>query len=88
VFYELILCLLLLAVACYTGYSSGISGLPEPVPDFSGTRIFGYPQITGALRVTVLETRISENPNYPTRIFRVTRMPRPTKDAWCPPPCA
>jgi hypothetical protein len=42
-----------------------------------GYQSFGYPLISGILRVTVLKTRILENPNYPTRIYRVTRMPRP-----------
>jgi hypothetical protein len=44
-----------------------------------GYQSFGYPLISGILRVTVLKTRILENPNYPTRIYRVTRMPRPTR---------
>jgi hypothetical protein len=39
------------------------------VPKFSGTRLF---------QVVVFKTRILKNPNYPTRFFRVTRMPIPT----------
>jgi hypothetical protein len=42
-----------------------------------GYQSFGYPLISGILQVTDLKTRILENPNYPTRIYRVTRMPRP-----------
>jgi hypothetical protein len=45
------------------------------------TRNIGYPKNRVMLfwdkhRVALLKTRISKNLNYPTRIFRVTRMPR------------
>ena len=44
------------------------------------TRTFGYPKcrvliFQSKFRVVFLKTRISENPKYPTRIFRVTRTP-------------
>jgi hypothetical protein len=48
----------------------------NPYPIFRVPK-FWVPLISGILRITVLKTRILENSNYSTRIYRVTRMPRP-----------
>lgn len=67
----------LLLVVVYMFWNSVIPGLAEPIPELTSTQIFRYPLISGTLQVMVLKTRNLENPNYPTRFFRVTRTPTP-----------
>jgi hypothetical protein len=52
--------------------SSGSSGIPEPEPEISGTQIFGY------WKPVVISGIDSQNSNYSTRNFRVTRTPTPS----------
>jgi hypothetical protein len=73
--------LLFIAVKCSQNivktdvfYNSGYKG-------YYRTQNIGYPKIRVMLfwdkhRVALLKTRIYKNLNYPTPIFRVTRMPR------------
>lgn len=60
----------LLFAIVYTFWNSDISGLPEPVPELSGTRFLRYLLISDTLRVTFLKTR---NLNYLAQNFRITR---------------
>ena len=57
---------------CCDSIISGILGIPEPEPEIAGT-VF-----SGLSSVILFITRIFQNPNYPTRIIRITRTPRVT----------
>ena len=79
-----------------TTLPSVAANIGELVGYFGDTRtqIFGYPNcqvllFSGNFRVAILKIRNSKNPNYSTRIFRVTRMPTQTDEGamWMQSPC-